>query len=98
MNIFSENIEVLPRELLLNRYKELEKYTAYLQTKVNEYEKSLNVEIILRQLTPQVKFFSDISSPRTIEKIIIPERKFWVDSAYVQEAKESINKYLRGNR
>lgn len=98
MNIFSENIEVLPRELLLNRYKELEKYTAYLQTKVNEYEKSLNVEIILRQKTPQAKFFGDISSPRATETITIPERKFWVDSIYAQDAKESINKYLGGNR
>ena len=94
--IIDENIEMLSRELLIIRYREIIEYLKYLQVKVNEYEKYYNVETSLRQKTPCVKFFYPTDKVDAIEIIIIPERKFWVYKPYVKTAQEIIEQYLRG--
>lgn len=96
MDLLDENIETLPRELLIIRHKELIGYIKYLQSKVNELEKYYNVETSLRQKTPYVKYFSQTEKVDAIEMVIIPERKFWVYKPYVKTAQELINNFLGG--
>ena len=96
MNLFDENVEVLPRDLLLIRYNEIKKYVEYLQMKVNEFEKYYDVEIELRQSTPSLKFSSITNKTGAIEVVRIPERKFIVYKPYVRDVQEIINQYLYG--
>lgn len=98
MNMFDEDINLLSRELIIIRYKQMLKYVEYLEVKVNEFEKYYNVETSLRQQTPSVSFSSQIEKCDAIEKVIIPERKFWVSKPYVKTANELIDKFLRGEQ
>lgn len=96
MNIFDENIEILSRELLIIRCKEMMNYIKYLQVKVNELEKYYNVETSLRQQTPSVRFSQQLNNLEAIEVVKIPEKKFWIYKPYVKTANELIDKFLRG--
>jgi hypothetical protein len=96
MDIFGENVEMLSRDLLIIKYNDMKNYAKYLQAKINEYEKNYNVETLIRQKTPSLRYCSSINKVDEIEVVRIPERKFWVYKPYVREAEEIINQYMRG--